>query len=269
VKSSTDSDDFDSRPDNEEAVVPAYVPPKKKVEEPKEKQTEKVEPPVEKSACKELVQKDVIAQSPESAKEMLVSEKVSEESKPEVTSEGAVTKTGGDNSGTDSVSNSDTESTAVKKEKAEKRSLTETEFWTIILTPEFDETAFCALKKWSLSLLSLFRVQFKDCFVEGFRGEYLHMGYGAALNGFLKGFPYIGDWDFRMDWTYDHEPRTAGQVVASVNICRVMGLFLATVFYGGVIAFKFWRRRAHVLKTNELPELGWIRTKIVKMMAEE
>jgi hypothetical protein len=46
-------------------------------------------------------------------------------------------------------------------------------------------------------------------------------------------------------------------------------MILATLFYGGIVAFTFWRRRAKILKKGELPELGFIRTKIVKMMSED
>ena len=99
--------------------------------------------------------------------------------------------------------------------------------------------------------------------------EYETMGYAAALNGFLKSFPYIGAWDFRMDWTRDHELNAAGHMRASLNLCRVLGLVLAILFYGGIVAFAFWRRRAKILKTGELPELGFIRNKIVKMMSED
>lgn len=299
--------DFDSRPDNEEAVVPTYVPPKKKVEEPKI-ESRPPEPAKEKLEAPKVVETPVVDEATESAEnvteiaaepteapaevaaefekvEPLVEDVKTEEPKKVETSkkfeESVKVKTSEEPESSGKVDVSEkTEKTekpenAIKlekkeePEKPEKRSLTDTEFWTILLTPEFDETAFWALKKWFFCLLRLFRIRFVDCFVEGFRGEVMHMGYGAALNGFLKGYPYIGDWDFRMDWTHDHELRSAGQVRASINLCRVIGLLIATLFYGGIIAYKFWRRRAHVLKTNELPELGWIRNKIVKMMAEE
>lgn len=253
-------DGFDNRPDNDEDVVPSYVPPKKMAE------------PVEKPAV------ESVAHAPEPVKEnletpnpVIKSDEVSEkkellEPKPDFVEKEQEPHAPlpAEKSKTEPV-----EKAKAVEEKMEKRSLTDKEFWTILLTPEFDETAFWAVKKWTLCLLRLFRVRFRDCFVEGIRGDVMTMGYGAALNGIIKGFPYIGDWDVRMDWTRDHELRAAGQIWASVNICRIIGLLLATLFYGGIIAFKFWRRRAHVLKTNELPELGWIRTKIVKLMAED
>ena len=161
------------------------------------------------------------------------------------------------------------ETPAELDEKKEKRSLTDEEFWTLILTPEFDARAWWSVKHWLSALFQLFRVRFEDCFVEGIRMEYQNMGYAASINAFLKAYPYIGAWDFRMDWTYCHEPRLEGHVYASVNLCRVIGLLLATIFYGGVVAFTFWRRRARILKTNEIPELGFIRKKIVKMMSED
>ena len=155
-------------------------------------------------------------------------------------------------------------------EKEEKRSLTDQEFWTLLLTPEFDTRAWWAVRHALSALFRLFRIRFVDCFVEGIRfQEYENMGYAAALNGFLKSFPYIGTWDFRMDWTRDHEPKAAGHVRFSVNLCRTLCLILAILFYGGIVAWTFWRRRAHILKTGELPELGFIRKKIVKMMSED
>jgi hypothetical protein len=155
-------------------------------------------------------------------------------------------------------------------EKEKKRSLTDEEFWTLLLTPEFDVRAWWAIRHALSALFKLFRIRFVDCFVEGIRfQEYENMGYAAALNGFLKSYPYIGAWDFRMDWTRDHEPKAEGHMRASVNLCRTLCLILSILFYGGIVAFTFWRRRAHILKTNELPELGFIRSKIVKMMSED
>ena len=154
-------------------------------------------------------------------------------------------------------------------ESKEKRSLTDKEFWTLLLTPEFDSRAWWSVRHLTSAFLKLFRVRFVNCFVEGFRMEYHHMGYAAALNGILKSYPYIGDWDFRMDWTRDHDPRIEGHVRISVNLCRILGLSIATLFYGGIVAWSFWRRRSHILKTGELPELGFIRSKIVKMMMED
>ena len=158
---------------------------------------------------------------------------------------------------------------ATPSEKEEKRSLTDKEFWTLLLTPEFDSRAWWSIRHALSALFRLFRIRFIDCFCEGIRfQEYENMGYAAALNGFLKTYPYIGSWDFRMDWTHDHEPRAEGHVRASVNLSRLIGLLLATVFYGGIVAWSFWRRRSHILKTGELPELGFVRSKIVKMMED-
>ena len=156
-----------------------------------------------------------------------------------------------------------------KKDTPEKRSLTDQEFWTLLLTPEFDTRAWWAVRHELSAIFKLFRIRFTDSFVEGIRMEYENMGYAAALNGFLKSYPYIGDWDFRMDWTRDHDPRIEGHVRISVNLCRLLGLSIATLFYGGIVAWSFWRRRTHILKTGELPELGFIRSKIVKMMMED
>ena len=172
------------------------------------------------------------------------------------------------NASTPEKADPDKESTP-SEEKEEKRSLTDKEFWTLLLTPEFDSRAWWSVRHLTSAFLKLFRVRFVNCFVEGFRMEYHHMGYAAALNGFLKSYPYIGDWDFRMDWTRDHDPRIEGHVRISVNLCRLLGLSIATLFYGGIVAWSFWRRRTHILKTGELPELGFIRSKIVKMMMED
>lgn len=155
-------------------------------------------------------------------------------------------------------------------EKEEKRSLTDQEFWTLLLTPEFDTRAWWAVRHALSALFKLFRIRFVNCFVEGIRlQEYENMGYGVALNGIFKSYPYIGAWDFRMDWTRDHELHAEGHMRASINVCRVLGLIITTLFYGGIVAFTFWRRRAKILKTGELPELGFVRNKIVKMMSED
>ena len=155
-------------------------------------------------------------------------------------------------------------------EKEEKRSLTDQEFWTLLLTPEFDTRAWWAVRHALSALFKLFRIRFVNCFVEGIRlQEYENMGYAAALNGIIKSYPYIGAWDFRMDWTRDHELHAEGHMRASINVCRVLGLIITTLFYGGIVAFTFWRRRAKILKTGELPELGFVRNKIVKMMSED
>lgn len=159
--------------------------------------------------------------------------------------------------------------TATVKEKPEKRKLTERELWTILLTPDLDEKAFNYVKKLLGVILRLLRVKFVDCFVEGIRMEYDHMGYGTALNGVLKSFPYIGAWDFRMDWCRNAELRAAGTIRASVNLNRVLGLVLVALYYSGILGTCFWFRRKKVLKTGELPELGFVRKKILDLILEE
>lgn len=236
----TDVEKGDANDEHEEDVVPAYVPPPKKIE-PKTVESEQLK--TESPKAETLKSEPAPTEGP-----------VKADAKTENPAKTETTKK---------------ESAKPAERKEEKRSLTDREFWTILLTPEFDDVAFWAIKKWTLCLLRLFRFQFRDCYVEGIRSDVMNMGYGAALNGIMKGYPYLEDWDIRMDWTRDHELRSEGHIDASVNLCRTVGLLIATVFYGGIIVYKFWRRRAHVLKTNELPELGWIRTKIVKMMAEE
>ena len=154
-------------------------------------------------------------------------------------------------------------------EKKEKRQLTDEEFWTIILTPDLDGRAFRYVKSLLSMIVRLFNVKFENCFVEGIRSDYASMGYGAAANAVLKGFPYLESWDIRMDWCRDKELRTEGKILARTNLCRVFFLLLATLVYAGILFLIFWRRRARVLKTGELPELGYVRKKIVGWMVEE
>ena len=220
-----------------EADKPAVAGTKAEDEKPEDDKSEKVESAEEKSA--DIKAEKVENKSDDKLEEVKPTEEKSDEGKAE------------------------------EKDAPEKRSLTDQEFWTLLLTPEFDTRAWWAVRHELSALFKLFRIRFTDSFVEGIRMEYENMGYAAALNGFLKSYPYIGDWDFRMDWTYDHEPRAEGHLKASVNLCRTLGLLLATLFYGGILAFTFWRRRAHILKTGELPELGFVRKKIVNIMTED
>ncbi|OWV23498.1 hypothetical protein B7982_03390 [Fibrobacter sp. UWB2] len=156
-----------------------------------------------------------------------------------------------------------------KKPKKEKRKLSDREFWTIILTPDFDARAFKYILKILKAVLSLFRVRFRDCFVEGIRSDYQTMGYIAAANGFLKAYPYVGDWDLRMDWCNEKELRTVGSVHLSITLLRIFCFTLETLVLAGILAFSFWRRRAHVIKTNELPQLGFIRRRILEFILED
>ena len=154
-------------------------------------------------------------------------------------------------------------------EKKEKRKLTEAEFWMILLTPELDSRAYRYVKGLLGIIFKLFNIRFENCYVEGIRADYVTMGYGAAVNAVLKGFPYLESWDIRMDWCRDKDLCTAGTIHAKTNLCRVFFLLFAAVFYVAVLFLSFWRRRAHVLKTGELPELGFVRKKIVGWMVEE
>ena len=156
-----------------------------------------------------------------------------------------------------------------KKPKKEKRKLSDREFWTIILTPDFDARAFKYILKILKAVLSLFRVRFRDCFVEGIRSDYQTMGYIAAANGFLKAYPYVGDWDLRMDWCNEKELRAAGSVHLSITLLRIFCFTLETLVLAGILALSFWRRRAHVIKTNELPQLGFIRRRILEFILED
>ena len=156
-----------------------------------------------------------------------------------------------------------------KKPKKEKRKLSDREFWTIILTPDFDARAFKYILKILKAVLTLFRVRFSDCFVEGIRTDYQTMGYIAAVNGFLKAYPYVGDWDLRMDWCNENELRAAGSVRLSITLLRIFCFTLETLVLAGILALSFWRRRAHVIKTNELPQLGFIRRRILEFILED
>lgn len=154
-------------------------------------------------------------------------------------------------------------------EKKEKRKLTDEEFWTILLTPDLDGRAFRYVKSLLAIIVRLFNLKFVNCYVEGIRSDYKTMGYGAAANAVLKGFPYLDAWDFRMDWCRDKDLYTQGTLCARTNLCRVFFLLLAALIYAGILFLLFWRRRSRVLKTGELPELGFIRKKIVGWMTEE
>lgn len=158
---------------------------------------------------------------------------------------------------------------AAEPEPEEKKSLTEREFWTLVLTPDIDERGYRYSKKILNSFVNLFRVRFRDCHVEGIRMDYKSMGYGAAVNAMMKGYPFLRDWELRMDWTRDHELQSAGHVEASVNLCRTFWFLIVSSVYGGIFAFVFWRRRAVVLKTGDLPELGYVRKKILNWIVEE
>lgn len=153
--------------------------------------------------------------------------------------------------------------------KNEKRDLTDFEFWTLVLTPDLDERGFCYVKRLLVDLVRLFNVKFENCFVEGIRADYKTMGYGAALNGVIKGFPFLKDWDLRMDWCNEKELRVQGNILARTNLCRVLFYLLELALLAGIVFLIFWRRRARVLKTGELPELGFVRQKIRAFFVED
>lgn len=290
VGSEKDDDDLDDA-----NFAPTYVPSKKKTE-PEVPETRKIEsehselktPEVESAEIETPEEpapkveaaaepREVTASAPAKNKEKLEALKAAEEESlpalpteaKSAQSEKPAQSSTEEKPKTEAKSQSETAAEPSDKKSKEKPKLTETEFWTILLTPEFDSTAFWAVKKLVASLLRLFRIKFNDCYVEGLRADYETMGYGAALNGILKSFPFVGAWDLRMDWTRDHELCAQGEIRGSINVFRIFVVVLTALFYGGIVAFKFWRRRARVLKTHELPELGWIRSKIVKMLAEE
>ena len=153
--------------------------------------------------------------------------------------------------------------------KPEKRDLTDFEFWTLVLTPDLDERGFRYVKRLLVDLVRLFNVKFENCFVEGIRADYKTMGYGAALNGVIKGFPFLKDWDLRMDWCNEKDLRVQGNILARTNLCRILFYLLELALLAGIVFLIFWRRRARVLKTGELPELGFVRQKIRAFFVED
>jgi hypothetical protein len=169
----------------------------------------------------------------------------------------------------DSEKSGDEKPAEDSKPKKPKRKLSDREFWTIILTPDFDARAFKYILKILKAVLTLFRVRFSDCFVEGIRSDYQTMGYIAAVNGFLKAYPYVGDWDLRMDWCNEKELRAVGSAHLSITLLRIFCFTLETLVLAGILALSFWRRRAHVIKTNELPQLGFIRRRILEFILED
>jgi hypothetical protein len=161
------------------------------------------------------------------------------------------------------------EKPAEEKKKPEKRDLTDFEFWTLVLTPDLDERGFRYLKRLLIDLVRLFNMKFENCFVEGIRADYKTMGYGAALNGIIKGFPFLKDWDLRMDWCNEKDLRLQGNILARTNLCRVLFYLLELALLAGIVFLIFWRRRARVLKTGELPELGFVRQKVRAFFVED
>jgi hypothetical protein len=153
--------------------------------------------------------------------------------------------------------------------KLEKRDLTDFEFWTLVLTPDLDERGFRYVNRLLVDLVRLFNVKFENCFVEGIRADYKTMGYGAALNGVIKGFPFLKDWDLRMDWCNEKDLRVQGNILARTNLCRVLFYLLELALLAGIVFLIFWRRRARVLKTGKLPELGFVRQKILAFFVED
>ena len=138
-----------------------------------------------------------------------------------------------------------------------------------MLTPDLDERGFRYVKRLLVDLVRLFNMKFENCFVEGIRADYKTLGYGAALNGIIKGFPFLKDWDLRMDWCNEKDLRLQGNILARTNLCRVLFYLFELALLAGIVFLIFWRRRARVLKTGELPELGFVRQKIRAFFVED
>lgn len=240
-----------------EKVWKEEEPEAKPEPKPESKETPQAEQKTESAAAP----KPVVAEAPQAKPEIESKKESKEESKEESPSE--------------PKAESKAEPQVKPKEepevepKEEKKSLTEREFWTLLLTPDFDERGLSYAKKILSRFMTVFRVSFVDCYVEGIRMDYKSMGYGAAANAMMKGYPYLEDWDIRMDWTRDHELQTAGKIRASVNLCRTFWFLFVSSVRIGVMALIFWRRRAAVLKTGQLPELGYVRKKVLDWLVEE
>ena len=253
--SDKDVDDSTSEGAEPEFVATAPVKPVETKAAPVDASTEKTAAPAQDVSAKDDLTKDVPAEASETKVESAPVAKEEPKSAP------AKTET--------PVQNAPEPAPEPEPEKKEKPKLTDEQFWTIILTPDLDARAFRYVKHLLAVIVKLFNIKFVDCFVEGIRADYATMGYGAALNGIFKSFPYLQAWDFRMDWCRDRELRAQGEIHARTNLCRFFYLLLVTLVYAGILFLLFWRRRARVLKTGELPELGFIRKKIVGWMVEE
>lgn len=270
TNSHEDDGDLDNDDADDDAFMPEFVAtaPKKPVEKKSASVAESNPAPVKETAPPPVVE-DKLAEIKAQAK---VKPKETDSAKSE-TAASAVAKP--EPAKTESVKSAHFEAASnhdapePAPEKKEKRKLTDAEFWTILLTPELDSRAFRYVKSLLGIVFSLFNIRFENCYVEGIRSDYKTMGYGAAANAVLKGFPYLESWDFRMDWCRDKDLHTEGKIHARTNLCRVFFLLFVSLVYAGILFLSFWRRRARVLKTGELPELGFIRKKIVGWMVEE
>ena len=259
-----------------EKLEPQDAPPMVEVVAKKPAETPKTEPMkvgIDESAKRESLPPSSSKQSEgDSVKSSVSNECVTQDAPPTEVKSSSVVEVSSDAKAAESE-NRDPEKKETPAEdpkpKKEKRKLSDREFWTIILTPDFDARAFKYILKILKAVLSLFRVRFCDCFVEGIRSDYQTMGYIAAANGFLKAYPYVGDWDLRMDWCNEKELRAAGSIRLNITLLRIFCFTLETLVLAGILAFSFWRRRAHVIKTNELPQLGFIRRRILEFILED
>jgi hypothetical protein len=260
-----DEDSSDNDITDDDAFMPEFVAtaPKKPVES-------KPAPVAEKKATPAKVEKVDSAPTPAPTSAPIVESKPVPENKPaHASQETPSVKEPASVASTASIASTSSATDSTTDSATEKRKLTDAEFWTILLTPDLDSRAFRYVKSLLAIIVRLFNIRFENCFVEGIRSDYRTMGYGAAANAVLKGFPYLESWDFRMDWCRDKDLHAEGTIHARTNLCRGAFLLLAALFYAGILFLSFWRRRARVLKTGELPELGFIRKKIVGWMVEE
>ncbi len=245
IEDESKTSDDDLNEDEHEAVVPSYVPP------PKTEKAKTPEPAIESMRAEPAGEHEPATESAE--KPATETQPASEDSSDEKVGDSPEAAAEHDENG--------------KPEK--RKNLTDFEFWTILLTPDLDERAFRYVTSLLGKFIKVFKIRFHDCYVEGIRSDYVSMGYGAAANGIMKGFPWLCDWDLRMDWCNDRELHSEGTVSATVNLCRILSFLLVLLAYGSVLGISFWRRRAKVLKTSELPELGYVRRKIRGWMVEE
>jgi hypothetical protein len=250
---------------DEESAVPEFVatapakPVEKKAAEPVKTETPKVEVTPEKTAQDVAQEKTAPVETAKDVAPVETSPKADDAQPAEVKQPAKV----------ETPAASAESAQPAGNKKLEKRDLTDFEFWTLVLTPDLDERGFRYVNRLLVDLVRLFNVKFENCFVEGIRADYKTMGYGAALNGVIKGFPFLKDWDLRMDWCNEKDLRVQGNILARTNLCRVLFYLLELALLAGIVFLIFWRRRARVLKTGELPELGFVRQKIRAFFVED
>lgn len=279
-KDSEKKSDKDSKKESSETVTPEYVAaPRRKTEAmaaPSEKKSETPadEKPAETPAA-ENSDPQPLAEAKPQAVENATSEKESSSSEKKESSQEPEKKESEKTSKLESPKTEDSSETGSKadekpkKEKKPKKKLTKLQFWGILLSPEIDGLVWKFFKSLVASFFRIFRFHLEG-FVDGIHmSNYAIMGYIAGANGVLQGFPYIGNFDFRMDWTGEKELHGEGSLSVYLSICKFFCLLLLLLVYAAVVFVRFWGMRRRVLSNPESLELGFIRRKIVKMITED